>query len=144
MTKVIGLSALLAVGVWAQSSAQQPAAPAASPTSRTTIQGCLTGSEGNFVLTQNNTSSAFKLVGSETQLKNNIGREISATGQMVNAADNNPDKPRAEQNETGKNTPDTTSPTAPSSDGKSSTTMGTNALQVTEVRIISDECGTTP
>ena len=140
MTKTaFGVSAILVLAVvsWAQDSGQQTA-PVASSTSPSKIQGCLTGSDGNFVLTQDNTTTAVKLVGAETQLKDNIGHEVSVTGQMINPTaggqNQNPSAP----------TPDNTTPKNNSpTDNGSSTTMGTNAFQVTEVRIVSDTCNST-
>jgi hypothetical protein len=144
MTKIeFGLSAilLLAVRGWAQdsSSPQAPAARATSFTSPSTVQGCLSGSEGNFVLTQDNTTTAFKLVGADTQLKDKIGHEISVTGQMINPTAGGQDQSRPTS------TPDTTTPQNNSPmDNSSATSMGTNAFQVNQVKTVSDQCGSTP
>lgn len=146
MTKIkIVLSTVLlfvAVEGWAQDSSEQqtPTAPPASSTSPSTIQGCLSGSEGNFVLTQDNTTTAVKLVGADMQLKDNIGHEISVTGQMIN-----PTGSGQSQNQPSTSTPDNTTPQKDSpTDNSNSTTMGTNAFQVTEVARVSDTCGTAP
>jgi hypothetical protein len=147
MTKIkFGLSAVLlllvARGGWAQDSPgqQTPAAPIASSTSPSTIQGCLSGTDGNFVLTQNNTTIAVKLVGADTQLKENINHEISVTGQMIN-----PTGSGRSQNQPSTTTPDNPTPLKDSpADNSNSTTMGTNAFQVTEVKRVSDTCSSTP
>jgi len=133
---------LVATGGWAQDSSgqQTPAAPIASSTSPSTIQGCLSGTDGNFVLTQDNTTIAVKLVGADTQLKENINHEISVTGQMIN-----PTGSGRSQNQPSTTTPDNTTPLNDSpADTTHSTTMGTNAFQVTEVKRVSDTCGSTP
>ena len=143
MTKIkLGLSAFLslaAAGCWAQnlSGQQTPAAPIASSTSPSTIQGCLSGTDGNFVLTQDNTTIAVKLVGAETKLKENIGHKISVTGQMIN-----PTGSGRSQTEPSTRTADHITPQEDSpADDSNSATVGTNAFQVREVERVSDTCG---
>jgi hypothetical protein len=147
MTKIkFGLLAFLLLattGGWAQNSCgppPTPVAPIASSTSPSTIQGCLSGTEGNFVLTQDNTTIAVKLVGAGTQLKENIGREISVTGQMISPTESGRSETQLSTRTDDHKTPQEDSP----ADDSNSTTLGTHAFQVREVEKVSDTCGSAP
>jgi len=50
------------------------------------VQGCLSGSGGNYLLTQDGTGTTYKLMGNEDQLKKHVGHEVAVTGQMAGGA----------------------------------------------------------
>jgi hypothetical protein len=113
----------------AQDSSAQPSAqsPNSTPTSSSgtsgTIQGCLSGSEGSYTLTQDSTGTVFKLVGSTDKLtdklKEHVGHEVAITGQMAG---------------------DSGSATSPSSGSSDSNTSTGSTLQVSDVKMVSKHC----
>jgi len=107
--------------------ADQQATPGAnssnSSASTGTVQGCLSGSEGNYMLTQDGTGTTFKLMGDETQLKKHVGHEVSVTGQSSGDA----------------------ASTTTSNQGQGDTSAGSAAdtrttIQVTNVKMVSKQC----
>jgi hypothetical protein len=108
---------LWAFMVWAQEPAQQPSdqSPASGASSdaatASTVRGCLNGSEGNYVLVQDNGTS-LKLTGNTAGLKDHVGHQVQITGQMT-----------------------------PTTGGSSPGENAENMLQVSEVTMISDNCG---
>ena len=46
---------------------------------KTTVQGCLSGSDGNYTLTDK-TGTAYKLTGETAQLQAHVGHTIQVTG----------------------------------------------------------------
>ncbi len=80
------------------------------------VRGCLSGSAGNFTLTDQN-GMQYKLLGSEAELQSKVGHEVQVSGTQVRS------------NETD------------SSNGES-TTDATNSLQVTTVEDVADHCRT--
>jgi len=57
------------------------------------IKGCLSGSEGNYTVTQNNTGHVFKIATSSVDLKPHVGHDVtltvhSASGESSGAAEN--------------------------------------------------------
>jgi len=87
-----------------------------------TIQGCLSGSEGNYMLSQDGTGTMFKLAGGDDQLKHHVGHEVAVTGQMSNA-------------DTGNSAQSTGQ-----ADSTSNSAGGSNTLQVTDVKMLSKHC----
>ena len=72
---------LLISAVWLQSQ-NPPAAgnPSDQPTEHAnTVQGCLRGSVGNFVLT-GNLGTTYQILGNASQLGKHIGHEVQITG----------------------------------------------------------------
>lgn len=98
------------------SSAGQSASPS-SDMSNPAIQGCLGGSSGSYVLTQDGTGTTFKLVGNEDQLKKHVGHEVAISGQMAS---------------------DTGSAASASDQGQGSSGSGT--IQVSSVKMLSKQC----
>lgn len=83
------LPIVLALGLLGASLAfgQDPATSgqSQSPSSSTeanTVQGCLSGSDGNYTLTQDGTGTTFKLMGNEDQLKKHVGHEVAIKGEV--------------------------------------------------------------
>ena len=66
------------------SSGSQSSATASGQTSRTgagqmTVEGCLSGSSGNFTLTDKN-GTAYQLTGDTAKLSEHVGHEVKITG----------------------------------------------------------------
>jgi len=121
------LGASMTLAQDAPAPADQSATPAANSTDTSanagSVQGCLSGSDGNYVLTQDGTGTAFKLMGDEAQLKKHVGHEVSVTGQPSG---------------------DTAS-TATSNQGQGDTSAGGatdtgTTIQVTNVKMVAKQC----
>lgn len=97
MKKILLLSSILLLSaVWAvaqydsQSSGSQSSS---SDMSKTTIQGCLSGSAGNYTLTDQS-GTAYQLTGDTAKLSKHVGHEIQITGSSsTSSASNNPSNP---------------------------------------------------
>jgi hypothetical protein len=87
-----------------------------------TVQGCLSGGDGNYLLTEDGTGATYKLVGDETQLKKHMGHEVAVTGQSTNDTDS-----QAPASDQGQAQPSTNS-------------SGGTSIQVTNVKMISKQC----
>jgi len=106
------------LGSEAKPGTQDPTSQAASQQSSTpqnsVIRGCLSGSPGNFTLTDQN-GMQYKLMGNDAALQSKVGHEVEITGAENQAA-------------TG------------SSDTQDSSTQTTNGLEVSDVRDVSGDC----
>lgn len=92
------------------------------PASASTVQGCLSGSDGSYMLTQDGTGTTYKLVGDEPQLIKHVGHEVAITGELTGSsgsAGSAPDQGQA---------------------GSSSGTASGTAIQVSAVKMISRKC----
>jgi len=106
----------------------QSMSPTGSSKSASPIQGCLSGSDGSYTLTQDGTGTTYKLMGDETQVKKHVGHEVAVTGETSGSAGT------ASASDQGQ-TP------------SSASSVGDNAIQVTSVKMISKQCnsaGTNP
>ncbi len=93
-----------------------PRSAAASSNSQSTvIRGCLTGSPGNFTLTDQN-GMQYKLMGSDNLLQSKVGHEIEITGTENQAGETN------------------------GSEAQESTAPVQNGVQVSDVRDVSATC----
>lgn len=72
------LSVLLLASLWAaaQNSAQSPRASAGG---QTTVEGCLSGSSGSYMLTDQN-GTMYQLSGDTAKLSEHVGHEVKITG----------------------------------------------------------------
>lgn len=96
---------------------QDPTSQAASRSStpqNSVIRGCLSGSPGNFTLTDQN-GMQYKLMGNDGALQSKVGHEVEITGAENLAATN-------------------------SGDSQDSSTQTTNGLEVSDVRDVSSNC----
>ncbi len=75
-------------GLWAPLALAQdaPAPNSNNSGSTSSVQGCLSVVDGNYMLTQDGNSATYKLVGKETQLKKHVGHEVAVTGEVSGAA----------------------------------------------------------
>jgi len=89
MRKPLLLSVLLlACCAWVQAQAypQSSATQATGGTSgSTTVQGCLSGSAGNYTLTADN-GTTYTLTGNTTELKDHVGHEVQITGKTASSS----------------------------------------------------------
>jgi hypothetical protein len=98
--------------------------------SSSAVQGCLSGADGNYMLTEDGTGTMYKLTGKSSKLKDHVGHEVAVTGQMSGggSAASQPDQGQSAATGSG--------------DGSSAT----HEVQVSEVKMISKHCasGTSP
>jgi hypothetical protein len=87
MRKLLLLSVLLLGVSWAaaQNSPQTSKSSAASAGSQTTVEGCLSGSEGKYTLTDQE-GKTYDLTGDTAKLANHVGHEVKITGTLGTAA----------------------------------------------------------
>jgi len=118
-----GLGLLCASFAGAQDMSPQSNQAGSSPSDRAgTIQGCLSGADGNYRLAQDQTGTTYKLVGSESQLKKHVGHEVMITGQM------SPGSAAAASDQ------------ANSPAGAYGGASGDNTVQVSDVKMVSKHC----
>jgi hypothetical protein len=79
------LSVLLPASLWAaaQSSEQGSRTSAGG---QTTVEGCLSGSSGNYMLTDQN-GTMYQLTGDTAKLSEHVGHEIKVSGTSSSASD---------------------------------------------------------
>jgi hypothetical protein len=134
MRHLLLLSVLLLGVSWATAQNQpHPTSPnqtdssqttASGTESETTVQGCLSGSDGNYILTDKN-GSTFQLTGDTAKLSEHVGHEVKVSGTSSSAS-------------------------APPSGGAASGTTqqpsSSQAIQVASVKHVSKTCqsGSTP
>jgi ABC-type phosphate transport system substrate-binding protein len=90
---VLLLSVLLLGACWAvaQDSTSKPSSASsgqtrtASGSGTTTVQGCLSGSSGNFSLTDKN-GNTYQLTGDTAKLSEHVGHEVKVTGTTSSAS----------------------------------------------------------
>jgi len=130
---------LLSVGLLGASLAlaqdTSPADPSATPTANTatsgsSVQGCLSGADGNYVLTQDGTGTTYKLAGDESHLKKHVGHEVAIRGQMATASES----PSASPSDQGQAQP-SQGQAQPSTSNTAMTT-----IQVSDIKMISKQC----
>ncbi|MGA8154023.1 MAG: hypothetical protein WB952_23940 [Terriglobales bacterium] len=100
----------------------QSMAPTDSSNNTSSVQGCLSGSDGNYMLTQDGTGTTYKLMGYENQLKKHVGHEVAVTGQLAGSSGSTASGPDQSQAQ-------------PPADN-----AGGSAIQVTNVKMISKQC----
>src|SRR5258708_18981944 len=59
------------------------AAPVDSNASAGSIQGCLSGSDGNYTLTQDGTNTTFNVAGGGHPLKKHVGAQVGLQGDVI-------------------------------------------------------------
>jgi hypothetical protein len=120
MKRVILLASialLCASFAWAQQTAASSDQSGSSASPSGTIQGCVSGTDGNYMLSQDETGTMYKLVGSEDKLKSHVGHEVMITGQLTSAPD---------QGQGGSST--------------SANADGGSVIQVSDVKMIAKQC----
>ena len=88
MRKVLLLLSVLFLGAaWAAAQDSTPSGQSGSATagSETTVQGCLSASNGSYTLTDKD-GSAFQLTGNTAKLSEHVGHEVKITGASASAS----------------------------------------------------------
>jgi hypothetical protein len=117
--------------------------------SANTIQGCLMGTTGNYMLTDA-TGVAYKVQGDESQLSSNVNKEVEVMGTVTStasaSASNNADasapnssSASGQPNQGGN--PDA-SGAGGASTGATATATASKTLNVTSVKMLADSCST--
>ncbi len=109
------------------SSSQSGMSSTSSTGSETSVQGCLTGSNGNYTLTDN-AGTAYQLTGDNSDLSKHVNEEVSVRGTQSGSA-----------------SPSTSSSSASGSSNSTSPTAGAagvsaQSFSVTTVKKVSDTC----
>jgi hypothetical protein len=109
-------------------------------TSGNTIQGCLTGTTGNYMLTDA-TGVSYKVQGDESQLSSNVNKEVEVMGTVAStasaSASNNPDASApnaASQGDANANS------ASGSSTGATATATASKTLEASSVKMVADSC----
>jgi hypothetical protein len=110
------------------------------------IQGCLTGTTGNYMLTDA-TGATYKVQGDESQLSANLNKQVEVTGTVGSSASasatNNPDSNAPNSSASGQpnqgGNPNA-SGAGGSSTGATATATATKTLDVTSVKAVGDSC----
>ena len=109
---------------FAQDAAQRSQDQSSSKPTSGTVQGCLSGSQGGYMLTDDSTGTMIKLIGSDDKLKAHVGHEVLITGQLVNSGSASSGSEEQQGNR--------------SSDSDAS--GGARAIQVSDVSMLSKHC----
>ena len=118
-------------------------------TSDNTIQGCLMGTTGNYMLTDA-TGVSYKVQGDESQLSSNVNKEVEVMGTMAstasatasnNADTNAPNSSAASSQPNQGGNPDA-SGAGGSSTGATATATASKTLNATSVKAVGDSCST--
>jgi Protein of unknown function (DUF5818) len=87
-TFLLAISLLLSAA-WLQAQSQYPQTGStqsgASASGKTTVQGCLQGSDGNYTLTDKN-GTTYQLQGDTSKLSAHLGHEVQITGSTTSAS----------------------------------------------------------
>jgi hypothetical protein len=103
---------------------QSSATSAGVNSNSSTVQGCLGGTDGKYVVTQDN-GTAVTLVGDTAKLTDHVGHKVQITGQVVTSGSSDS---ASAQNPGGSSTPSTATP---------------DTFQVSDVSMVSEHCGST-
>jgi len=132
MRKLLLIPVLLAT-TWAlaQSDQTAPGQMGKGNASQTSVQGCLSGSSGNYTLTDK-TGTTFQLTGSSADLKSHVGQQVQISGSSTPSAAGG----------TGGTGATGTSGTAGAAAGTGSSSAASQAPQISveSVSKISDTC----
>ena len=87
--KLLLAISLLVSAVWLQAQSQYPQTGSSqtepSASGQTTVQGCLQGSDGNYILTDKS-GTTYQLQGDTSKLSAHVGHEVQITGSTTSAS----------------------------------------------------------
>lgn len=108
----------------------------------TTVQGCLTGTTGNYMLADQS-GMIYEVRGDDSQLSANVNKEVEATGTIGTrasaSATNNPDTSAPSSAQQGEASASAGNATGTASSG-TATAHASKTLEVTSIRKVSDSC----
>lgn len=151
LTAAILVCAALAIAQDTPSAGQAGSQSSTTTTQTTTtqtpsgnaIEGCLTGTSGNYMLTDA-TGVAYKLQGDESQFADNVNKQVEVMGTVGSSASasagNNPDnssQAEANQGEANANAGGATG----TATGAAATANASKTLEVSSVKKIAETCG---
>jgi len=112
-------------------------------TSGNTIEGCLTGTSGNYMLTDA-TGVSYKVQGDDSQLGANVNKQVEVMGTVAStasaSASNNADAPNSAAK--GDANANAGSSAAGSSTGATATATASKTLTASSVKMVADSCST--
>jgi hypothetical protein len=121
------------------STASQPA----DQNNGSTIQGCLTGTSGNYTLTDA-MGMSYRLQGDDSQLSQNVNKEVEVTGTVASEASassgNTPESGTQNQNPSTPGESNPNAGAASGSTGGNATTSAAKTLDVNSVKTVADNC----
>jgi hypothetical protein len=79
LLRLVLLSSLLTTALWAVAQYDSQPSQSSSGMSKTTLEGCLSGSDGSYSLTDNS-GTTYQLTGDTAKLQNHVGHTIKVTG----------------------------------------------------------------
>jgi hypothetical protein len=105
-------------------------------TGKNSVQGCLTGSSGNYTLT-NAMGMTYQLQGDDSELSANVNKEVEVIGTpSATASASASNSPTTDSSAGSATTPETSTGSA----GSSAHASSTKTMQVTSVQKIADTC----
>ena len=110
----------------------------------TTIRGCLTGTTGNYMLSDAN-GTTYEVQGDESQLSANLNKEVEVSGttgaRASASATNSPETSAPSARQQGEASASAGNATGTASAGTASA-QAANILEMTSIRKVSDTCST--
>jgi hypothetical protein len=111
-------------------------------TSGNTIQGCLTGTSGNYMLTDS-TGMAYKVQGDDSQLSSNVNKQVEVMGTVAStasaSASNSPDSSAPNSSASG-DANASAGGSSSGSTGATATATASKTLTATSVKAVADSC----
>ena len=145
MTRAVLLAAaLLVCGALAvaQETAPTTGSTDANTASTNTIQGCLSGTSGAYMLTDAN-GMTYQLQGDESQISDNVNKEVEVTGtagSTASASATNSPETNAPGNATAGEASGSTASNSSSATGSTATASVAKTFSVTSIRKVADTC----
>jgi hypothetical protein len=148
---ILGSSLLLCGALaLAQDSTQSSGTADSSSATGNTVQGCLSGSGGNYMLTDA-TGASYQLQGDDSQLSGNVNKQVEVTGTMGSkataTASGSPDSGASGSASAGQASGNSTNgssnmgnSTTGSASGSTASASVAKTLSVTSIRKVADTC----
>ncbi len=130
-------------GSTSQTSATSSSDQTSIPSNGNAIQGCLSGSSGNYMLTDTS-GTMWQLTGDESQLSANVNKQVEVMGTAStggSAESHTPDSNASGNSAEASGTTGSASASAGGASGSASANGG-KMLAVTTVRKVADSCNT--